>query len=357
MHTHIIAEAGVNHNGDLAIARRLVDAAVSAGADAVKFQTFRAETLVTATAEQAQYQIRNIGAEQSQYQMLKTLELKRDEYRELQNYCQERGIEFLSTPFDIDSLDFLVDELGLTRIKLSSGDLTHAPLLLASARKGVDVIISTGMAHLAELEQALAVLAYGYQNVKGSPTREDLLHSLASPTGRELIRQRVSVLQCTTEYPAPVESANLMAMDTMHQAFGVRTGFSDHTVGIAVAIAAVARGASIIEKHFTLDREMQGPDHKASLEVDELRSMIEGIRQVELAIGDGMKLPHDSELANLKVARKSLVAAVPVKAGETWTEHNLSIKRPGDGISPFAYWEMLGTIANRDYVQDEQLEY
>lgn len=346
----IIAEAGVNHNGSGELAFKLVEAAHAAGADIVKFQTFKAQNLVTKAAQQAEYQTRNTGLVESQYAMLSRLELDFETHKALLNRCNELGIEFLSTAFDSESLAFLVQELGLTTLKIPSGELTNAPFVLEHARSGCDLIVSTGMASLAEVETALGVIAFGLTAEEDAvPGEMAFAEAYACEAGREALKRKVTLLHCTTEYPAPMGEINLRAMHTMATAFGLTPGYSDHSEGITIPIAAAALGAKLIEKHFTLDKSMEGPDHKASLESDELAAMVRGIRDVELALGNGIKGPQPSEVKNKAVARKSLVAAAPIGAGEMFTQANLTVKRPGDGLSPYGYWSRLGTLASRDY--------
>lgn len=357
-YTYIIAEAGVNHNGQRDLAFQLVDAAVTAGVDAVKFQTFNAEKLVTKSAVKADYQQKMTGSDDSQYAMLKKLELDHQTHRELIQYCQEQGVEFLSTAFDEESLDFLANGLGLQIFKLPSGEITNGPLLLAHARLGRNIILSTGMATLGEVEEALGVLTFGMlhgQNTKPSPSRSAFREAYASAEGQQLLREKVTLLHCTTEYPAPVDEINLNAMQTMRSEFGLQTGYSDHSEGITVPVAATAMGATLIEKHFTLDRELPGPDHKASLEPDELAAMVRAIRVVEQAMGDGIKSPTISELENRPIVRKSLVAAEVIQPGAVFSERNIVIKRPGTGISPMEYWEMLGKTSHTLIGEDEVL--
>ncbi len=330
--TLVIAEAGVNHNGDLQLANQLVDAAAAAGADVVKFQTFQANQLATERAQQAAYQQQALGETQSQLTMLQQLELKPEQHGQLIQHCQNRGIEFLSTAFDPPSIGLLAS-LQLKRWKIPSGEITNLPYLRQIGAQGQPVILSTGMANLGEIEAALAVLEQA-----GTP------------------RSRVTVLHCTTEYPAPPEEVNLRAMQTIAQAFGVPIGYSDHTAGIAVPIAAVAMGATVIEKHLTLDRNLPGPDHKASLQPDDFAAMVRGIRTIEQALGDGVKQPTPSEKPNLSVVRKSLVAARPIRAGELFTEANLTAKRPGTGISPMQWDAWIGRPASRDFAADELIE-
>jgi N-acetylneuraminate synthase len=353
---YIIAEAGVNHNGDPARALALVDAAATAGADAVKFQTFRPEALVTAGARQADYQIRNEGDAGSQLAMLQRLVLREADHHTLMARCAERDIDFLSSPFDPASAEFLIKELKLPRIKLGSGELTNGPLLLQLARSGRDLILSTGMATLDEIREALGVLAFGYLQPGDPSGRAALLAALAHPDVAEVLRRRVTLLHCTTEYPCPLDQVNLRAMDTLAEAFGLPVGYSDHTLGITVSVAAAARGACILEKHFTLDRTLPGPDHAASLEPDELAELVSAVRAVSQALGSADKSPAAAELDNARVARKSLVAARAIAAGEPFSADNLTVKRPGDGRSPLDYWGLLGQPAPRAYAADEVIE-
>lgn len=352
----IIAEAGVNHDGRLDKALELVDVASEAGADAVKFQTFSAERLATKAAAKADYQVRVTGASESQFDMLRRLELSADDHRALIKQCALRGIQFLSTPFDIESLHFLADKLRVSRIKLGSGEVTNGPLLLAAARTGLPVILSTGMAALEEIETALGVLAFGYLKQAKAPGLAAFAEAYAQARRDGVLANKVVVLQCTTEYPAPFAEVNLNAMETMRQAFGVPVGYSDHTPGIAISIAAAAKGAVVIEKHFTLDRNAPGPDHGASLEPSELAEMIRGIRQAQMAEGDGAKRVTKSERRNIVVARKVIVAARAIKAGESLTEENVTVKRAGAGLSPMRWWDTIGSRALRDYAPDEAIE-
>lgn len=365
MSVFIIAEAGVNHNGNLDTAYRLVDAAVAAGADAVKFQTFKAENLVTAQADKAAYQKITTDTDENQLAMLKRLELKYELHFQLLAYCRQLGIEFLSTAFDFESLNFLVRELGVERLKIPSGEITNGPFLLAHAQTGNPVILSTGMATLGEVETALGVLAFGYVTTviengravtdTATPSLCAFQQAYGSEQGQAALREKVTLLHCTSEYPTPMENINLQAMDVLQQCFGLPIGYSDHSVGLVVPIAAVARGATVIEKHFTLDRSQQGPDHKVSLEPDELKAMVRGIRDVEKALGRKLKYPQSLELENQQVVRKSLVAKSPIAAGERFTEANVAIKRPGTGKSPMSYWSLLGTLSTRNYDTDETL--
>lgn len=329
MGVYIIAEAGVNHNGSFDLACRLVDAAKTAGADCIKFQTFRAQNLVSRNAGKADYQKDTTG-DGSQADMLTKLELSYDAFSRLKQYCGEVGITFLSTPFDLESVAFL-DALGVPFWKIPSGEVTNLPYLEALAKTGRPVVMSTGMCEMDEIEAALRVL-------------------------RENGTSDIRLLHCNTEYPTPFADVNLRAMETMRRAFGVEVGYSDHTRGIEVPIAAVALGATIIEKHFTLDRNMEGPDHKASLEPDELAAMVSAIRNIEQALGSGEKTASPSEQKNIAVARKSIVAKRAIKAGERLTEDNLTVKRPGSGVSPMRWRDVLGTAAIRDFEEDEMIE-
>lgn len=326
----VIAEAGVNHNGSLEIAKKLAWTARQCGADIVKFQTAKLDSLVSKYAKMAQYQRNNIGNDESQKDMLRRLLLPFDDFRRLSDYCREIGIHFLSTPFDLESIDFL-EGLGCDIWKVPSGEITNLPYLIQIARTGKPIILSTGMCTLEEVGTAIDVLKkYG----SGA----------------------ITLLHCTTEYPAPYQDVNLRAMNTMREAFQLPVGYSDHTTGMDIPIAAVAMGAVIIEKHFTLDRNMEGPDHKASLEPDELKDMVLGIRKVEAAMGNGIKEPSESEKKNLVIARKSIVAKRSIGKGEILTEENITTKRPGNGINPMRWFEVIGTPAVRDFDEDELLE-
>lgn len=328
-HVYIIAEAGVNHNGSFELACRLADAAKEAGADCVKFQTFKSQNLVAKSAEKADYQ-KNATGDGSQIEMLKKLELSYDEFLKLKAYCDKIGIAFLSTPFDFDSIDFL-NSVEMPFWKIPSGEVTNYPYLVALAKTGKSVVMSTGMCDMQDIRMAIETM------------RDNGICD-------------IRLLHCNTEYPTPFEDVNLLAMQTMRDAFGLDVGYSDHTKGIEVPIAAVTLGATIIEKHFTLDRNMEGPDHKASLEPEELKRMVEAIRHIEKAIGDGKKEPSPSEKKNVTIARKSIVAKKDIKAGEKLTEENITAKRPGTGISPMRWKEVLGTAAVRDFGEDELIE-
>jgi N,N'-diacetyllegionaminate synthase len=330
--TIVIAEAGVNHNGDIQLAKQLIDAAAAAGADFVKFQTFNANRLATRSAKKADYQTKATDNAESQHEMLRRLELTEAMHHELIAHCATRNIGFFSTGFDIESVDLLVS-LGQDHFKIPSGEITNLPYLRHIGQLGKNVILSTGMATLGEIEAAIYVLEHA-----GTP------------------RTKVTVLHCTTEYPTPMYEVNLRAMQSIGAAFGVAVGYSNHTHGIEVAIAAVALGATVIEKHFTLDRDLPGPDHKASLEPEELKAMVVAIRNIEVALGDGIKRLTPSEAKNKPVARKSIVAAVEIRKGQIFTADSLTAKRPGTGVSPMRWDEVIGRAASRDFSVDELIE-
>lgn len=352
--TLIIAEAGVNHNGSVDLAKQLIDQAAKAGADAVKFQTFRADKGISRRAPKAEYQIHNTGADESQYEMVKKLELTEEDHLVLVQQCRERKISFLSTPFDLDSVDVL-ERLKVPKYKVASGEITNAPLLLKVARTGKPIVLSTGMCTLGDIETGLGIIAFGYLYPDRKPSLAAFRDAYCSEMGRQALKDKVSLLHCTTEYPARFADVNLRAMDTLTAAFGLPVGLSDHTMGISVAIAAAARGAAILEKHFTLDQNLPGPDHKASIEPYELRNLVESVRQIEEALGSPEKLPAPVELATTQIVRKSLVAAKPVKLGELFCEDNIGIKRPETGLAPAFYWELIGRMADRDYQEDEPI--
>lgn len=328
--TFIIAEAGDNHNGDFDTAIKLVDAAVEAGADCVKFQTFITENVISKFAEKADYQKENTGSNESQFDMVKKLELSFEQFRAIKQYCEKRGILFLSTPFDLDSISFL-EEINIPFWKIPSGEITNLPYLEKIARTGKKIILSTGMSTMDEIKNAIEILK---KNGSGE----------------------ITLLHCNTEYPTPFKDVNLLAMKTLQETFQVNVGYSDHTQGIEIPIAAVAMGATVIEKHFTLDKNMEGPDHKASLEPNELKQMVVSIRNIEQAVGNGIKQPSPSEKKNIDIARKSIVAKCDIKKGEVLSEDNLYIKRPGNGISPMRWYDIIGTKAVRDFKEDELIE-
>ena len=323
----VIAEAGVNHNGDIEIAKQLIDAASEAGADAVKFQTFQADSLVCRTAKKAEYQLETTDRTETQYDMLKKLELTPQMHRELIEHCLKRNIMFLSTPFDLESIK-LLSELGMQIYKIPSGEITNLPYLREIAKQQKKIILSTGMSSMDEVKAAVNVL-------KNNGTEE------------------LTLLHCNTQYPTPISDVNLLAMVKMREETGLPVGYSDHTQGIEVPIAAAALGAEVIEKHFTLDRKMEGPDHKASLEPQELMQMVVGIRKIETALGSKIKQVSESEMPNVAIVRKSIVAAANIKRGEKYTEKNLTTKRPATGISPMLWDEVIGKTADRDYKVDE----
>lgn len=325
----IIAEAGVNHNGDIELAYELIDKAVEAKVDAVKFQTFVAEKLVSKFAEKAQYQKENTENEESQLEMIKKLELKFEDFTKLNDYCKKKGIIFLSTAFDTESIEFL-QGLNMPIFKIPSGEITNLPYLIEIAKTGKKIIMSTGMSTIEEIEFAIKVL-------------------------RQNGAKDISVLHCNTEYPTPMKDVNLNAMLTLKEKFNVEIGYSDHTLGTEVPVAAVALGARIIEKHFTLDNKMEGPDHKASLNSEALKRMVSQIRNIERALGSRDKKPSESELRNINIARKSIVAKCTIKSGEVFTADNLAVKRPGGGISPVKWFEVIGKIASKDFMEDEQI--
>jgi len=330
MSVFIIAEAGVNHNGDINLAKKLIDVASDAGANAVKFQTFKAQKLVSKNAQKANYQKENMkDSDTSQFTMLKKLELNVNAHKELIKYCNSKNIMFLSTPFDLESIDILY-KLGLEIFKIPSGEITNLPYLRAIAKLNKSIILSTGMSTMDEVKDAFKIL-----------------------TNNGTKKQNITILHANTMYPTPMEDVNLKAMLSIKKEFNVAVGYSDHTLGIEVDIAAVAMGASVIEKHFTLDKTMDGPDHKASLEPNELNAMIKAVRNIELAFGNGVKKPSKSETPNIEVARKSIVANCDIKKGEKFTEDNLTVKRPGNGISPMNWDEVIGAIAQKDYREDE----
>lgn len=328
----IIAEAGVNHNGSIDTAKRLIDTSIDAGADAVKFQTFKAEKIVSRYAPKAEYQKKTTDKEESQLEMVKKLELDINAHKQLIHYCKEKNIIFLSTPFDLESID-LLNEFGLEIFKIPSGEITNLPYLKKIGGLKKKIILSTGIADMGEIEDALDVLT------EGGTRKEDII-----------------ILHCNTEYPTPFEDVNLLAMLSIRDAFKVSVGYSDHTPGIEIPIAAVALGATVIEKHFTLDKNMEGPDHKASLEPHELKEMVRAIRNVEKAMGDGIKKPSASEIKNKPIVRKSIVAAKEIKKGEVLSEETLAVKRPGNGISSLEWDKVIGRRAMRDFKKDEMIE-
>ncbi|WP_199155706.1 N-acetylneuraminate synthase [Chromobacterium sp. ASV23] len=343
----IIAEAGVNHNGDREMAFRLVDAAVSAGADAVKFQTFKTEKLVSRAAPKAAYQSKQTGAESSQYEMLKQLELSHDLHHELRSYCIERGIQFLSTAFDEGSLDFLC-EMDMPFFKVPSGELTNLPLLWKFAHTGKPLVVSTGMATLSEVEAALATICHAVNHETEPTSLSDVWRAWSTQEARVRLSERVVLLHCTSQYPTPMHEVNLRSMKTLGEAFGLRIGYSDHTAGTLIPTAAVALGAVVIEKHFTLDRALPGPDHAASLEPEELAEMVASIRSLEVALGSAVKAPNDSEWDTRLAVRKQVVAAKPIKIGQPIERDDLTTARTGAGLGAEQLWDLVGTTAKQD---------
>lgn len=349
---YIIAEAGVNHNGQRDLAFALVDVAAEAGADAVKFQTFDAQKLASKSAPKAAYQKQSTDADESQLAMLKKLELPREWHYELQAYSQEKGIEFLSTAFDTDSLAFLV-ELGMTVFKIPSGELTNGPLLWQFARTQKPLIISTGMATLSEVEQGLAIVAHALNADTEPADMDEVWRGWSKADYRNSLRGHVTLLHCTSQYPTPFNEVNLRGMDTLASAFGLEVGYSDHTEGILIPVVAVARGAKVIEKHFTLDRTLPGPDHKASLEPSELNQMVSNIRALQLVLGDGSKTPQVSEWDTRQAARQQVVAARDILAGAVLTKLDLTTARSGRGLPPIALWGLIGQPASRSFAAGE----
>ena len=355
MSTYIIAEAGVNHNGNIDIAMKLIEEASQAGADAIKFQTFKAENVVTHGAKKASYQVKNTSSSGSQYRMLKKLELPFESHYKLMDYCSEKNIDFLSTAFDLESLEFLYKNLNLQTLKIPSGELTNAPLLLEFGRSGRNLILSTGMANLDEIDAALNVIAFGLTG-NGIPSSALMKNNYKSRKTKDLLKEKVTLLHCTTEYPAPLNEINLRAIKTLKNTFDLNIGYSDHSEGIQVSISATVLGASVIEKHFTLDKTSEGPDHKASLEPSELKEMVKGIRNVDEYLGDGIKEPTESEMKNIEIARRSIVANEKISKGTRFSAENLTTKRPATGKSPMDYWNLIGKKSRKDYEKDEIID-
>ena len=352
---YIIAEAGVNHNGNKDLAFELVNAAAEAGADAVKFQTFKASILASKRVEKANYQKSTTDAVESQLEMLTKLELPEAWHAEFQRHAKEKGIEFLSTAFDKSSLQFL-QTLDLPMYKIPSGELTNAPLIWRFAKTGKPLILSTGMATLSEIEEALAVVAHALNSNTEPQKIEDIWHAWSDNQVREKLKGQVTLLHCTSQYPTPLSEVNLRAMDTLALAFDLDVGYSDHTEGRLISIAAVARGACMIEKHFTLDKTLPGPDHKASIDVAELKQLVTEIRALEIALGSVIKAPQPSEWDTRRAARQSIVAANPIPAGKILTQNDLTTVRAGTGLRPIALWELIGSVSNRAYEPGEVFE-
>lgn len=353
---YVIAEAGVNHNGSIKIALKLVDKAVYAGADAIKFQTFKAKNIASKNSKKAKYQERTTSKSETQFEMLKKLELKKEDYKKLKNYCKLKKIEFITTSFDHESLDFIVNHLKVKKLKIPSGEVTNGPLILSTARSGLEIILSTGMSSLQDIERALSIIAFGYIKKNHKTNKINMKYfnkAYKSQLGKKLLKEKVTILHCTTEYPAPIEDINLNAMLNIYNKFSLRVGYSDHSEGYLVSLAAASIGASIIEKHFTLNKNMKGPDHRASLNPKELEKMIKDIRKIEKIKGKFEKIAYNSEKKNILIARKVLVAKKNIKKGAKFTFENLTAKRAGEGTSPIKYWEFIGKKAKKNYIEDE----
>jgi len=356
MKTYVIAEAGVNHNGNFEMAKELIDVALECGANAVKFQTFTPEEVIKKGTPKCDYQIEQTGQEEDQFDLIKNLHIPYDKKKELFEYGRSKGIEVLSTPFDLPSLDFLID-LKIPVLKIASGEITNPLLLLNAAISDLPIILSTGMSTLKDIESALEVIAFGYLfNGEKVPSLDEFRKAYCSNEGQALLKEKVTLLHCTTNYPAPFESLNLNAIDTMANAFHLKVGYSDHSKGHLASCIAVAKGATIIEKHFTLDNNLPGPDHMASLNPQDLKELIVNINKTELSLGRSEKFPSHDEIATGKLVRRSIVAGVDIKSGEKFSVSNLKVKRPGTGISPFSYWELLGKTATKDYIADDFIE-
>ena len=353
---YIIAEAGVNHNGSVELAKKLIDVAAKSGVDAVKFQTFLPSEIISKNAPKAAYQLETTDKNESQLEMIKKLMLDEKSYQEILSACRDNNVEFLSTPFDLWAVHFLSDKCNVSKLKISSGEVTNAPLLIEAARTHKPIILSTGMCTLGDIERALGIIAFGYLNDCAPKSIEECFKAYNTEAGQKILKEKVSLLHCTTEYPAPDEEVNLRCIQTLKQAFNLPVGYSDHTRGIGVSVAAVALGAQIIEKHFTLDKNLPGPDHKSSLNPAELNQWVEEIRRVEKALGDGIKRPSPSEKINLPIVRRSLVASRKIQKDELFSIENITVKRPATGISPFQYWEKIGTTAKHDYNEDDLID-
>ncbi len=357
MKTYIIAEIGVNHNGSIKTARQLVEKAADARVDAVKFQIFDPELLVHKSTPKAGYQKKYTDAEESQIEMLEKLTLTNHEHMELKNFCKQLNLHYLASPFDHSSLDFLISTLHAKIIKIASGEITNAPMLLKAAQSKLKIILSTGMATIDEIKTALSVCAYGYLNTDNPTINSSDFESVyLSREGQNALHNNVTLLQCTTAYPCPMDNVNLNAMDSLAATFKLPVGFSDHTLGINIAIAAVAKNAVLIEKHFTLDKAQVGPDHAASLEPHELKKLVEGIREIELALGNGIKSPTLVEQSNKTVIRKHIIATKNINKGEKFTDDNMACKRVSSGLDPIRYWDLLNNTASRKYLSGEAIE-
>ena len=353
---YFIAEAGVNHNGNFKLALKLVDVAVGAGADAVKFQTFKSENLASRFADKAKYQRKTTKINETQLEMLKSLELKENEYFKLKDYCKFKKIDFITTAFDQDSLLFITKKLKVKILKIPSGEITNGPLLLDHGMTGLDIILSTGMASIKEINEALEVIIYGYLNKNKKnirPSKKLFKKALESKRGQNLLKQKITILHCTTEYPAPIDDINLNAILDISKNFNANVGYSDHSTGELVSLAAASMGVKLIEKHFTLNKNMNGPDHRASLNPLELKKLIKKIRSVERIKGLTIKKAYKSEKKNIPIVRKSLIASKEIKSGKLFSKDNITAKRPGSGISPMHYWRYIGVKADKSYKEDE----
>ena len=351
----IVAEAGVNHNGNIKLAMKLIDEAVRAGADAIKFQSFKAENLASKKSKKANYQKYTTSGSETQFQMLKRLELNEKNFLQLRTYCNKKKIGFMTSVFDIESLDFVVNKLKVKKLKIPSGEITNAPLLYQTASSGLDIVLSTGMSSLKEIKAALSVIAFGYLNneKKIEVSEENFIKAYNSKLGSKFLKEKVAILHCTTEYPTPIKDINLNAMLNISNKFNLTVGYSDHSEKYLVSVVAAAMGAKIIEKHFTLDKGLVGPDHKASLNPNELKEMVNAIREVEVIKGSNEKKAYISEKKNMEIARKVLVAKKNIRKGEKFNSENLTAKRAGKGISPMKYWGYLGRKAKKKYKEDQ----
>lgn len=354
----VIAEAGVNHNGDLTLAKKLIELAADAGANAVKFQTFSTPKLVKKTAQKASYQIDLTGGSESQFTMLESLELSEDDFLSLKDCADKHNIEFMSTAFDIESLDFLVNKVGVKRLKIPSGEITNGPLLLAHARKGLPLIMSTGMATLNEIHAALQVIAFGTANTlnQRGPKDIDLARAYAEECSKSYWKERITLLHCTSEYPAPLEEINLRAIESISKHFGLPCGYSDHSEGIEVSLAAVALGSTVIEKHFTLDKSLPGPDHMSSLGPDELYALVRGVRSIDIALGSDIKVVGSSELKNRTAVRRGTYAKKNIDQFDLLSMENVEFLRPENGVTPMDFWQMIGLPAGKNYKQGDSIE-
>jgi len=355
----VIAEAGVNHNGCIDLAYELVDAAVYSGADAIKFQTFKTGDVLTKSVEKAKYQKRLTDESESQYEMIKKLELNYDQFSDIKKYCDDKGIKFMSTAFDLDSVKFLSDNLSLDTLKIASGEITNGPLLLTIGRTDCNIILSTGMSTLSEIRDALAVIAYGFldkTSMSDNITYENIYGAYGSELGRKFLRNKVLLMHCTTEYPALYSEINLNAMLTMKNEFGLRVGYSDHSNDLLVPVVSASIGAEIIEKHLTLDKGMKGPDHAASIEPEMFRQLVNDVRNVRVILGSEDKKPVESEIKNKKIARKVLVASSKINEGDLFTDENMAVKRAGLGVSPMKFWDYVGKVSDKCYFPDDVIE-